>query len=349
MLHLLAFMEIPMCCLDLVEFLGFYFAGFFLFREVKAWRLVRTQSDGIGWWDARMLSWLLQVGFRALATWRNSPFSSMEGRSHLKSDVRTVATSQGSPSVLVRVGRWLFMVPLRGKQDCIYCYCQCYYHHNHHYYWQLLFYLDIIGRLLYPGVCCLRQPLETGFTVVKLTQRSHEPDSTPKSSSIILSFSSTSYQLFQLRSRFISYENGKTAVSVRHAVPVRSEDVGGLCIHTFWDHPSVSWQTLVQDSGCAESHEQICSRLLPECWPLMRCLQEVPLRVHVGGAAGCRWAGWFSDMLALAEPVKIGRMFSTRTRQEQTWKKYRPLTVANVSIYMLRLARSACKAMKKDL
>ena len=56
MLHLLAFMEIPMCCLDLVEFLGFYFAGFFLFREVKAWRLVRTQSDGIGWWDARMLS-----------------------------------------------------------------------------------------------------------------------------------------------------------------------------------------------------------------------------------------------------------------------------------------------------
>ena len=86
-------------------------------------------------------------------------------------------------------------------------------------------------------------------------------------------------------------------------MPVRSEDAGGLCYSHVLRLPrrtSVSSRTLV-----------LYHRLLPECWPTDAppSDQEVPLRVHVGGAAGCRWASCF---------VKIGRMFNTRTRQEQT-------------------------------
>lgn len=78
-------------------------------------------------------------------------------------------------------------------------------------------------------------------------------------------------QLFQFRSRFISYENGKTAVSVRHAVPVRSEDVGG--VFTRFETTS-AYICFITDTSSVSYAGQLMPRLqIRKC--LSVCMWEV--------------------------------------------------------------------------
>lgn len=167
--------------------------------------------------------------------------------------------------------------------------------HNHHFCHSVV--LDILGRLLYP--------VETGLCV----------DSTPKSRCMypeerVWSSSITPQLLFNI---LPSLPVSKQVHFLREwKDSCQRETCCARALRRCWQalyshvfrlprHTSVSSRTLVT---CSVSS-------LAECWPTDASPsdQEVPLRVHVGGAAGCRWASCV---------VKIGRTFNTRTRHEQT-------------------------------